>query len=251
MRRGSDTALWRETTARPFVILFLARSGSTYLTELLRLHPQLKCAGERFKGFKMRQVEQIANYLSGGGQEHSAIGFKTKLADVHDPQAFCELLRGLPAQVIHLTRRNLVKQTVSLARAIDLNDRTGKWNLYEESNRTADLKIDPAAFRRWLSGIEAGKGRLSEYVMGLDLATLTIQYEDLLTKRDETLEMVAGFLGVAPKFATPSIKKNTPDDLRRTILNFDELRAEFGGTRFESMFDEVLVGADGSPEGHT
>ncbi len=35
--------------------------------------------------------------------------------------------------------------------------------------------------------------------------------------------------------------KNTSDDLRKVIMNFDELRSHYIGTPFELMFDEVLV----------
>jgi hypothetical protein len=33
------------------------------------------------------------------------------------------------------------------------------------------------------------------------------------------------------------------NDLREAIVNFDELRARYAGTRYESMFDEVLAPA--------
>ena len=37
--------------------------------------------------------------------------------------------------------------------------------------------------------------------------------------------------------------KNTGDDLRSAVLNFDDLRRRYAGTRCEAMFDEVHVTA--------
>jgi hypothetical protein len=37
--------------------------------------------------------------------------------------------------------------------------------------------------------------------------------------------------------------KNTGDDLKTAILNFDDLRQRYAGTRYETMFDEVQVNA--------
>jgi hypothetical protein len=35
--------------------------------------------------------------------------------------------------------------------------------------------------------------------------------------------------------------KITSDDLRAAIVNFDQLRANYVGTQYEPMFDEVLL----------
>jgi hypothetical protein len=35
--------------------------------------------------------------------------------------------------------------------------------------------------------------------------------------------------------------KNTSDDLREAILNFDELRDSYSGSRYAHQFDEVLT----------
>ena len=37
------------------------------------------------------------------------------------------------------------------------------------------------------------------------------------------------------------VRKNTNDDLREAVSNFDELRSHYIGTPYEQMFDEVLV----------
>jgi hypothetical protein len=46
---------------------------------------------------------------------------------------------------------------------------------------------------------------------------------------------------VRPQPARARVLKNTHDDLRLAVRNFDELRARYAGTRFEAMFDEVIT----------
>jgi hypothetical protein len=49
------------------------------------------------------------------------------------------------------------------------------------------------------------------------------------------------FIGVRPQPLQGKTLKNTQDDLREVVLNFDSLRAHYAGTAYASMFDEVLV----------
>jgi hypothetical protein len=71
--------------------------------------------------------------------------------------------------------------------------------------------------------------------------TLQLYYEDML--RDETAFMgrVFDFLNVTPRAVKGKTLKNTSDDLREAVPNFDVLRARYIGTRYEAMFDEVMV----------
>jgi hypothetical protein len=66
-------------------------------------------------------------------------------------------------------------------------------------------------------------------------------YEDLLVNRDKVLSQVFDFLGVDPFPVQGKTLKNTSDDLKEVILNFEQLRSKYLGTKFESMFDEVLA----------
>ena len=49
------------------------------------------------------------------------------------------------------------------------------------------------------------------------------------------------FLDVPERAVQSKTLKHTSDDLRQVITNFDDLRARYTGTRYASMFDEVLA----------
>jgi hypothetical protein len=58
---------------------------------------------------------------------------------------------------------------------------------------------------------------------------------------NRALLQVFSFLRVNTRPVQAVTKKNTHDNLREVILNFDEVRANYVNTKYEHMFDEVLV----------
>jgi len=104
----------------PYVILFIERDGSTYLTSMLQTHPEIKADYERFAVLKQKGANG-AQQLEWAYQLFSppligrigAIGFKTKLVDILDEDGFTKLLYEKNCHIIQMTRRNLVKAVVS------------------------------------------------------------------------------------------------------------------------------------------
>ncbi len=232
-------------TVTPFVILFIERDGSTYLTSLLESRADIRVVYERLA--VMRQKGQGAGeQLAWAGRfltpppigRAAAIGFKTKLVDVLDPEGFTRLLRAHNCRVLQMRRRNHVKAVVSRINAKRLYETSGRWNLYRQEDRLPALEIDPKEFRQFLLEREEAERELRDYVRQLELPALEIVYEDLVRTRRETLGRVFEFLGVPMAEAEGKTLKHTNDDLRQVILNFDELRAVYSGTRYAPMFDE-------------
>jgi LPS sulfotransferase NodH len=231
----------------PFVILFIERDGSTYLTSLLESRPDIRVVYERLAVMRQKgqgaheQLEWAGRFLTPPAMGRAAaIGFKTKLVDVLDPQGFAGLLQARRCRILQMRRRNHVKAVVSRINARRLYERSGHWNLYRDQDRLPALEIDPAEFGRFLFEREESERELGEYVGRLALPTLEIVYEDLLQARRTTLAQVFEFLGVPVADAEGKTLKHTPDDLRQVILNFDELRASYAGTRYAPMFDEHI-----------
>jgi LPS sulfotransferase NodH len=233
----------------PFVVFFEGRSGSTYLVE--SLHDQRDVYAEKEFLAELRsknkgpreQLAWVRDYFTPlEGDRYRAIGFKAKLQDVLDPAGLAEVLAEFGARVVLLQRRNRIKLVVSLLNAMRLNDATGEWNLYDAGDRPSAFGIDVGSFREWLEKVEDANRGLRRYVDGMGLPVLRVDYEDLLVDEHEMMSLVCGFLGVA---YDPSCRgrclKNTSDDLRKVVVNLDELRAAFAGTRYEPMFGEVLV----------
>lgn len=238
---------WR---VRPFVILFIERDGSTYLSGLLQGHPDVRAAYERFAAMRQEgrsgkeQNAWARQFLSPPLIGHvAAIGFKTKLVDVLDREGFAEVLRRIGCRLIVMRRRNHVKAVVSRINARRLHETTGKWNLYRREDRLPPIVVDPVEFEAYLQERKAHEQDLEDFVDGLPSKRLPILYEDLLTKRDETLDRVFEFLGVRPHSLEARTLKHTSDDLRDVVVNLDDLRARYIGTHYEPMFGEILVPA--------
>lgn len=223
--------------------LFLGRSGSTYLMEALAAHPAIEAG---FEELGSRREEGAAAQLRFAreffGREVAApvaaLGFKTKLQDVLDPEAFASLLRDVRANVVLLQRRNVVKAVVSWFRSEQVHASTGDWNVYSEAHRPPRMTIEPEEFVTRLRLYEEAREKLQEFALSLERPTLMLYYEDLIGDEAGTLNAVCGFLGVPPHPLRGKALKATPDDLRDAVTNVEELRHAAGG-RYLAMFDEV------------
>jgi LPS sulfotransferase NodH len=231
-----------------FVILIMGRSGSTNLVEALNSHSAIYAKGEFLTTKEeYRRLRVARRFLTQShSEEYSAVGFKTKLKDVPNLEEFARLLREVGTLIILLRRRNVIKQVVSRINSFRLYDTTGDWNLYNEGNRLPPATIDPVSFKETLEEVEKERQELERYVELLDLPTLSLYYEDLLVDQRATLERICSFLGVAYESLQGQAIKHTADDLRQAVSNFEELRLQYIGTRYEEMFDEVLVPVRGS-----
>jgi len=231
-----------------FVILFVERDGSTYLTSLLQSHPEILANYEKFAVIKDKggtANEQLAwlnsFYIPPLFGRSGAIGFKTKLVDVLDMDRFTRLLREKQVKIIHMQRQNRIKAVVSRINARRLYEATGAWNLYQESDRRPPMTVDIQEFHSFVKEREEADQQLEEYVKEIRLPTLLVRYEDLQLDRDTVVRQALSFLNIPDRVLQAKPKKHTKDDLREVIVNFDELRASFLDTQYESMFDEVLA----------
>lgn len=231
---------------QPFVILFVGRVGSSYLTDLLNAHPNIRSLYDevtelRDKGAEAQlswAEEALTPPLIG---RFRAVGFKTKPANLVDIDAFTKLIIDKQCKVIQLVRNNRVKSVVSHLNGRRLAEATGMWGLFKESDRPGAFAIDPEEFDRVMQHREQVDQGLIDYVASLPLPRLELDYEDLLQHRDAVLERAFTFLGVNVQPVEGPSLKITSDDLREVLLNYDELRDRYKGTKYEHMFDEVLV----------
>lgn len=231
-----------------FIVLFVERAGSTYVMSCLDSHPEVHALREQFAVLR-QQGEDADGQLQWAWEfwtppligEHAAIGFKTKLVDVLDREGFAALLHDKQVKVIRLNRRNAVKGVISTINARRLHEVSGNWNLLKEADRMSPFAVDLDEFQRLLQAREDWDSELEAFVGGLQLPTLPLYYEELLEDEGAFLSKVFAFLNVPERPVQGKTLKHTADDLRQAITNFDELRARYAGTRYEAMFDEVLV----------
>jgi LPS sulfotransferase NodH len=231
-----------------YVILFIERDGSTYLTSMLMEHPQIQAEYEKFAVLRQQgaqgreQLKWLEDFLTPPllGKK-AALGFKTKLVDVLDMDGFVRLLNNKNCHLIQMRRRNMVKAVVSRINARRLYESSGNWNLYKESDRLPPMEIDPHQFDQFLDERRQADQELDNFIAGLDLPKIKVEYEDLLVNRDRVMNELFAFIDVPSLPLHGKTLKNTQDDLREVVLNFDDLRTRYTGSVYETMFDEVLV----------
>ena len=168
-------------------------------------------------------------------------GFSVKRIQLLDPEGFSNLLSEKQSKIIHMQRRNRIKAVVSYLNGKRLAEKTGMWGLFKEKDRLPAFTIDPDEFDQALKNREKVSQDLLDYVNTIDLPVLRLYYEDMLLDRNSFLETIFTHLEIKPAHLEAAVKKNTSDDLRLVIENFDEIKSKYAGTPYEAMFDEVLV----------
>jgi LPS sulfotransferase NodH len=229
-----------------FVVLFTGRVGSTYFVSAIGSHPRVIAEGERLADLQPAGAEAQLNwarrFLRGAPvSRHRAIGFKTKVYDVLDKEGFADILRRHDVRVIKMHRRNEIKTAVSRLTGLQLKEHTGRWNRRPGRDMARAIVIDPERLSADLRVLADENALVADFVKELGLPSIEIAYEELLTAPDAVFDEAFAFLRLPPAPLEAATLKNTSDDLRDAIANFDEVRAHFGGTRYEPMFDEVLV----------
>ncbi len=229
-----------------YVLFLVGRVGSSYLTSMLNSHPQVRALGEKSLEFKDRDGDE-QNKMAGRWltpplvSAIGSMGFNAKYVHLSDPSKFAQLLHDRKCRIFHMQRRNKIKAVVSHLNGTRLSESTGKWGLYNASNRPEPFVIDPVEFDTVLRKRETRDMELEDYVRSLDLPTLNLFYEDLLIDKDSFLYRVFHFLGITPRLVTSSTLKVTSDNLREVVINFQELRNLYRGTNYEPMFDEIII----------
>lgn len=222
-----------------YVILFQGRAGSTFLTEHMRSHPEIRALYEEFCDVPNdwdAQLDWMTNFYYSKPQNDrvKVVGFKTKYTDIADLDLFANFVQDNGIKVIHLFRRNLVKLIVSVIRADELRRRHGNSNLYHPEKKIGRIHVDPREFKKHKKRIRIYR-ELKDYVDGLNVDVCRVNYEQLLHNLPGTLNRIWRFLGVSRHETEAEVMKNTPDRLEDAVANLDELRASF--PEYERFFE--------------
>lgn len=229
-----------------FVVLFPGRTGSTFVMSALRGHSRIKATGELIGPLRTQGADAQLNAIREWNKvslfsRRRTIGYKTKLVDVVDRGRFRQVLEDYDARVVVLARENHVKHVVSRANAKRLRDSTNSWNRRPGDDELPPVTIDPAEFHAALERVEAHQRDIDEWSAALTRPLMRVTYEELLPNPQRTFDALTTFLGLRPEPLQGRTEKATRDDLRLALANFDELRAEYAGTPYAGMFDEVVT----------
>jgi LPS sulfotransferase NodH len=242
--------------ARPFVICFVARSGSTAIKHDLAQHPQIEMRAEAMGG---RQVpawpgpRALSDDNRLGWVEHHwrpelaaegvAAGFKLQL-NLGAPQ-FDDLDRLAAAFLKHrpaiyrLGRTDRVRHAVGALRAAELRKLNAETSGRTGASIVADsappvkafagrgVVINPAAFRRMAEALARNTAYLDDFT-GRFAGVVQITYEDYLADRLAVLNTICAHAGVDRFAEAPPqiLHKISSNDLREAVANYDEIAEE-------------------------
>jgi len=248
-----------------FVILTKSRSGSKWLVELLDSHEHIEAHGELFAGpgaardygssgvpyfdtylanVRLRRVcphvYHRVSYLSklyASRTDAAAVGFK--LMHGHAARGLFEYFALRRVRVVHLIRANVFDAVLSyeVAKARGLfGVRRG------DIVPPVKVTLDPEGLRRRLEEHEFAITLAHSWILQYHLPWLDVFYEELVARREETLERILGFLGVDPHLEGLNSSFVPVDDVPRVdvLENLDDVRGALAGTRFEWMLADPV-----------
>jgi len=187
---------------RRYIILFSARSGSTWLSSVLSATKKLGFPDEFINPDFIVAVARACNaktpeHLLGAlmrrrKSPNNVFGMEARAVDVEllGFDAFRQAF-GAEALFFHLWRENLVAQGISLFRAVETN---------QYHSNSAAAKSTPAydadGIFRWIRHIANTENANVELLRKLGAPARHLRYEDMIAEREKTVELFAHAMAV-------------------------------------------------------
>lgn len=238
------------------VILTTQRTGSTFLVDCLKSHPQVECASEILVGdpyppaqsyrgpfrraFKVMRIfssgawmpaRHIDRFYRGGTAKVRC--FKIMYNQLARPFARRYLVRNEDVRVIHLRRENLLKVHVStllMSKRRIVQARGPVDRVWTE--------VDPA---RAIASMRKARAEYEAYDRAFARhPLLRLTYETLIDGQGlqaVARERICEFLDVSQLKMGSQIMKINPESLRDMVTNYDELADAVSRSEFASMLD--------------
>lgn len=229
----------RHEHEKRFVIFGRGRSGSTLLVDLLNSSADIYCDSEILN----RPVFSIYGHIENCSMMHPAriYGFKLlsyQVRSVHklsEPQAFLDqLVNGLNYKMIYITRKNLLRQTLSKHYAAFRNS----WHEKGGQVRRPKMKVNlPILLKNLDEGYQLG---LYEENCISSVDHLPLTYEEDLSEPDrqiETVNKIADYLDTERFKTNTSLKKITSNSYADFIENYEEMATALSSTRYAIYLD--------------
>jgi LPS sulfotransferase NodH len=241
------------------IILTTQRTGSTFLVENLRSHPDVHCLGEMLAGghvripglvYRSRYATKAYRYLTSGAvfptrmmdryfarDDWPVMAFKAMYNQISPPWTLRYLRDHTEIRVLHLRRHNLLKQYVS--HALIHVKRDDHWDPHTtEPVKAASIKISAEyalAYMRRLRAQHERHEKMFERHLRLQLGYETMIDRDRLEAG--IARQVCDFLGIAQHPMHSKLVKMNPENLREMITNYDEVARVIGPTEFADLLE--------------
>jgi LPS sulfotransferase NodH len=240
-----------------FVIVGIARTGSTLLLSLLNGHSRIQAFGELFRRpdaigwdvhpYQDHQGERILGLYRSDPcrfietkvwgrwpRGQGAVGFKIFYYHAREAPfsaVWDHLARDDEIRVIHIKRRNILAQYLSLQVA----HRTNVWSSTERAAGAPEpIRLDPEECRKHFAWVRGLEDEADAFFAGHRM--LQVSYEGLLADRTGEMGRVHRFLGVPEEDVEARTRRQRTVPLREAIANYDELSAVFDGTQWADFF---------------
>lgn len=238
---------------RPFVIAFVARSGSTAIKNDLAQHPDIEMRAEAMGGSRLppypgdrtlNDDNRLAwlehHWRPEVAADGRAAGFKLQFnrgdRQFDDLDRLAEAFRRHRPVIFRLERRDRLRHAVGALRAGALQRITAEASGAPAAHITAEspeavrafagraIEVDIAAFEEMVASIATNMEMMDGFLGRFD-EVLELTYEDYLADRPAFLDGIAAAAGVGPFPAAPVevLKKISSDDLRVAVSNYAEL----------------------------
>lgn len=236
---------------RRFVILTSQRSGSNFLEQTLNSHPNVRCYGEILLGFdgpegrqevpaflerRPRPAVAASALLSGGllfprstiqrayGEaRESVVGFR--LMYNHASGRVLRSLEQDDVSVVHLTRRNVLRQVISRLQMHEAHVAAGTYQTHfaRGEQRVSRRGVTLAAQSEEIcQGVEELVARRDEAMRWLDggIRHVSLTYEDFLRDGElnpESLQEIRGFLSIDGEFEASRLTRTGSSTLDNIV----------------------------------
>lgn len=184
---------------------------------------------------KLRKTPQFVELKK---TSFSHVAFKMTASAFKNRDRFLEVVEETESKLVFLRRDNRVKHALSLYRYHE-----EKKSQFDHAGVRPPSRVELRTFDKWLRSSSALDRELSA-LTDTALARLgaervaTVTYEEFVDDdgKRAVLDRLTDFLSIQQS-ATSVFKKATADDLRRAVVNYDELKHRYRKTEFARFFD--------------
>jgi LPS sulfotransferase NodH len=243
-----------------FIILGKGRSGSNFLKGLLNSHSQVITFGEIFRdphaiGWDLPpydrylQQQSLVSLLNQDPttflskevfkkypKHISAVGFKLfyyHAQEVSRQVLWSFLKEKKELKILHLKRRNTLRELLSLRKAFKTNHWT---NTTGTADKSFSISLNYDDCLQEFIYAQQSKEQFDTFFQ--DHPRIGVVYEDLANDYEREMRRIQDFLEVTYEPVIPSTFKQSNQPLIEAISNYSELKQKFEGTPWETFFEE-------------